>query len=129
MKLHKTYCPPWELLQLHLEDSSGCLEFQGRAGHVLLGQPILGPSLEVGRFWQGQHNSSLHCQLQLHWVHLGTEHGIIHLQSNLTTRTSPFAKTKSTWHQAFGAPLQKNQTTQCNSIPTRGWHGFLPCFR
>lgn len=51
MKLHKTRCPRWERIQLHLEESSGCLEFQGRAGHVLLGCPILGPRLEVGRFW------------------------------------------------------------------------------
>lgn len=51
MKLHKTCCRRWELIQLHLEESSGCLEFQGRAGHVLLGRLILGPSLEVGRFW------------------------------------------------------------------------------
>lgn len=50
MKLHKPRCPHWELIQLHLEESSGCLEFQGRDGHVLLGRPRLGPRLEVGRF-------------------------------------------------------------------------------
>lgn len=51
MKLHKPRCPHWELIQLHLEESSGCLEFQGRAEHVLLGRPRLGPRLEVGRLW------------------------------------------------------------------------------
>lgn len=131
MKLHKTGWPPWELFQLHLE---GCLEFQGRAGHVLLGQPSLGPSLEVGRSWQRRVTFHSQCQLQPHRVHVGTEHCMIHLESNLTTRTRPSAKAKSVWHQASGAPLQKRQdlgnpTTRPNSTPTRPWLGFRPCCR
>lgn len=61
-----------------------------------------GPSLEVGGLYRGSMTLHPHCQLQPHSGHLGTEHGISYLQSN-STRISPFAKTKSIWHQAFGA--------------------------
>lgn len=135
MKLHKTRCPCWELIQLHLEESSGCLEFQGRAGHVLLGRLILGPRLEVGRFWltaagtpytgatsRGGKVLANRSPTEFTWGQ-----NTAHLWSNIT-RTSPFAKTKSIWHQAFGPHSKRSRILEFNNpTPQLKWQGFLPC--
>lgn len=74
-----------------------------------------------------------HCQLQPHQAHVGTEYCITRLQTNLTTRTSPFAKTKSTGVRP-SVPTPKEAGSWGSSSPAQqhsNWDpaGTQPSFR
>lgn len=108
MKLHKTRCPHWELIQLHLEESSGCLEFQGRAGHVLLGCPRLGATSRGREVLAGEHDSLLPLPTTAPLGSLGdrTLHNPLTVKHH---KDKPLCQNKVHLASGFWSPLQKKQ--------------------
>lgn len=116
MKLHKTRCPlganptpagrVFRLLRISRKGWA-CPAGMPYTGARSRGREVLANCIPTGFTWGQNTAQSTYGQT--------------------ITRTSPFAKTKSIWHQAFGPHSKRSRILEFNNpTPQLKWQGFLP---